>query len=58
MKGHIKKCANCGKYTLKTVCPVCNLETISPHPHRFSPEDRFGKYRRALKKGAENTQTM
>ncbi|MGB9636349.1 MAG: RNA-protein complex protein Nop10 [Thermoplasmata archaeon] len=50
MHAHIKKCKNCGEYTLKALCPRCSAPTCSPHPFRFSPEDRFGKYRRALKK--------
>lgn len=41
----IKKCA-CTVYTLKENCPVCGSRTRSVHPMKFSPEDRYGKYRR------------
>jgi H/ACA ribonucleoprotein complex subunit 3 len=49
MKTRIRKCASCGTYTLKERCPKCDLPTVMPVPARYSPEDRFGKYRRATK---------
>lgn len=45
----MRKCLNCGRYTLKEVCPVCGSRTICPHPPRFSPEDRYVSYRVAAK---------
>ncbi|RLE80845.1 MAG: RNA-protein complex protein Nop10 [Thermoprotei archaeon] len=48
--GRIRKCKSCGRYTLKENCPVCGAPTVDPHPPRFSPEDRYGKYRRMHKK--------
>jgi len=45
---HILKCSECGKYTLKEEC--CSVKTISPKPPRFSPEDKYGEYRREEKK--------
>ena len=50
MHFRIMKCPNCGRYTLKEVCPVCGSETKVAHPPRFSPEDPYGKYRRRLKR--------
>ncbi len=47
----LKKCPKCGRYTLKDVCPACKVKTISAHPPKFSPEDKYGKYRRMLKFG-------
>ncbi len=47
----IKKCPKCGLYTLKDVCPKCGAQTVSAHPPKFSPEDRYGEYRRKLKFG-------
>jgi len=62
MKMHtlIRKCPKCGAYTLKLVCPNCGEKTLEALPPRFSPEDRYGKYRRMLKKevklyGANNS---
>jgi len=44
----IKKCLKCGKYTLKDLC--CGEKTITVKPPRYSPLDKYGKYRRILKK--------
>jgi len=49
----LRKCPNCERYTLKMKCSRCDNETILPIPARFSPEDRFGKYRRRMKKMME-----
>jgi len=49
----LRKCPNCNSYTLKKQCPKCGNETISPHPAKFSPNDRYARYRvrdRYLKK--------
>ena len=46
----IRKCPKCKTYTLKEFCPKCNQKTIYPNPPRYSPQDKFGKFRReALK---------
>jgi H/ACA ribonucleoprotein complex subunit 3 len=39
---------------MRDECPICGKKTVSPHPARFSPEDRYGKYRRKLKVINEN----
>lgn len=52
MRSKILKCTDCGRYTLKAVCPVCGGPTITTKPARFSPEDPYGKYRRALSREA------
>ncbi|UAL07954.1 MAG: RNA-protein complex protein Nop10 [Candidatus Methanogranum gryphiswaldense] len=46
MRSNLKKCTKCGRYTLKSVCPVCLSETICPVPMKFSPDDNYGSYRR------------
>lgn len=51
----LRRCGSCGKYTLKgDTCPYCGGEVRVPHPPKFSPEDRYLKYRMALKKGSRN----
>lgn len=45
MRYRIRRCVKCGRYTLRDRCPACGSETISPHPARFSPEDRYVEYR-------------
>lgn len=50
----IMKCLNCKSYTLSEKCPECGAKTVDPKPPKFSPEDKYGEYRRKqkrLKKG-------
>lgn len=42
------RCAEHG-YTLQEACPTCGKATAQPGPAKYSPEDRFGHYRRKLK---------
>jgi len=37
-------------YTLSETCPECGVEAVNSAPAPFSPEDRYGEYRRALKR--------
>jgi H/ACA ribonucleoprotein complex subunit 3 len=53
MRSKIKKCRSCDLYTLKENCPICGAPTHQTKPARFSPEDRYGRYRRALRQEAE-----
>jgi H/ACA ribonucleoprotein complex subunit 3 len=41
-------CRACVRYTLREKCPTCGNRTRTPHPARFDPGDRYGKYRRML----------
>jgi len=50
MDSNIAKCMACGAYSYTATCPKCGAVTASPHPPRFSPEDKYGHYRRRLKK--------
>ncbi|MCD6478080.1 MAG: RNA-protein complex protein Nop10 [Candidatus Aenigmarchaeota archaeon] len=54
----IKKCFHCGIYTLKDRCPKCGGETRTPHPPKFSPEDKYGKYRLIAKQSLKNTKPL
>jgi len=48
----LRKCEKCDRYTLKkTKCPYCGGKIRIPHPPKFSPDDRYLKYRMALKMG-------
>ena len=51
---YIRYCTQCHEYTLAQQCKHCKKPTISKHPARFSPQDHYGKYRRALKKIGES----
>jgi H/ACA ribonucleoprotein complex subunit 3 len=33
-----------------SICPKCGATVVSAHPPKFSIEDRYGRYRRAMKK--------
>jgi len=44
----LRVCRSCGRYTLRAACPECGAATRTPHPARFNPSDRYGKYRRML----------
>ncbi|MDD3041575.1 MAG: RNA-protein complex protein Nop10 [Methanosarcinaceae archaeon] len=51
MGSKIRRCKECGRYTLKELCPVCGGIIVPAHPARFSPADPYGRYRRLAKKG-------
>ncbi|MHA1650923.1 MAG: RNA-protein complex protein Nop10 [Candidatus Helarchaeota archaeon] len=47
----LRKCVACGRYTMIHLeCPECGGKTVNPHPAKFSLTDKYGKYRRQLKK--------
>ncbi len=48
MVKEILKCVVCGSYTLKE--KHCNNKSISPKPAKYSPEDKYQKYRLSYKK--------
>ncbi len=48
MAHHIRWCPACEIYTMKESCPKCGEPTRTKAPARYSPEDRYGKYRRML----------
>jgi len=52
----LKRCTGCGAYTMLAACPKCGGCTKSPMPPSFSPEDRYGKYRRMAKFGRQATE--
>lgn len=43
----MRKCAVCKSYTLEAA--HCGLATSSPHPPKFTIEDRYADYRRQAK---------
>ncbi|TAL47536.1 RNA-protein complex protein Nop10 [archaeon] len=44
----IRKCPKCNIYTFKDTCIKCKGPTSSPEPPKFSPQDKYGKYRRMM----------
>ncbi|MCL2134458.1 MAG: RNA-protein complex protein Nop10 [Candidatus Bathyarchaeota archaeon] len=50
----LRKCVTCKHYTLhKDVCPCCSGTLKIPHPAKFSPDDKYLKYRLVMKRGSE-----
>jgi len=45
MKFQMRKCDNCKRYTLKDKCPKCGGNTSSVHPGKYSPDDKYARYR-------------
>ena len=45
----LMRCNACFSYTLKNSCPKCNEKTITPKPPKYSPEDKYAKYRKIAK---------
>lgn len=42
------KCQSCSTYTMKSACPKCNGVTAISHPARYSPDDKYARYRSPL----------
>jgi H/ACA ribonucleoprotein complex subunit 3 len=49
MKVEILYCKDCDLFTLKKECPSCQAKTLSTKPAKYSPEDKYGEYRRRAK---------
>ncbi|MHA2407310.1 MAG: nucleolar RNA-binding Nop10p family protein [Candidatus Ranarchaeia archaeon] len=50
MPKRLYRCVKCHHYSFsKEKCPICKGLMESAHPAKFSPEDKYGKYRRALR---------
>ena len=43
---HILLCPSCKKYTMLPFCDKCQIKTLSPRPPKYSPIDKYAKYRR------------
>jgi H/ACA ribonucleoprotein complex subunit 3 len=49
------KCIDCDTYTLdEKKCPACGAGVRDPRPPKYSPEDKYGEYRRRAKKKAQD----
>ncbi|MDA4114553.1 MAG: RNA-protein complex protein Nop10 [Thaumarchaeota archaeon] len=48
MKGLLLKCPNCHTYTMKGTCPKCGTATVVAHPAKYSPDDKYARYRNPL----------
>ena len=46
----LRRCIKCRGYTLRETCPRCGGEAISPHPAKFSMDDKYRKYRLLMRR--------
>ncbi|HYD02677.1 MAG TPA: nucleolar RNA-binding Nop10p family protein [Alphaproteobacteria bacterium] len=46
---HILKCSKCKSYGLSEIC-ACGHKRTDYKPPKYSPEDKYGKYRREAKR--------
>jgi len=53
MKVEILLCNSCHQYTLEKKCAKCDSPAVTPKPAKYSPEDKYGEYRRRYKKEQE-----
>ncbi|MGI0053024.1 MAG: RNA-protein complex protein Nop10 [Thermoplasmata archaeon] len=51
----LHRCPACQRYTLAEACPEGHGPATTPHPARYSPQDRYARYRRALGAAASAT---
>ena len=49
MRFQLRKCSECGEYTLKDECKKCNKQTVLCDPAKFSPDDKYARLRIAEK---------
>ncbi|HKG42234.1 MAG TPA: RNA-protein complex protein Nop10 [Nitrososphaeraceae archaeon] len=56
MKHLIRKCSACNRYTIGRICPKCNAPTKDPHPPKYSPDDKYVRYRIADRYAQINTE--
>ena len=53
---HLYKCTKCDNYTLNSkTCPKCGSPVSDPKPPKYSPQDKYGVYRRKAKRTSINT---
>jgi H/ACA ribonucleoprotein complex subunit 3 len=48
MKDLLLKCTGCRRYTLSEKCPACGDIAVTAHPAKYSPDDRYARYRSHL----------
>ena len=49
MTNNILKCSGCGDYTMSENCK-CGGKAVTIIPAKYSPEDKYGRFRRDVKK--------
>lgn len=47
MRFQLRRCSACRDYTIREICPRCGAAATLAHPARFSPDDKYARYRLA-----------
>ncbi len=48
MKNLLFKCVKCSRYTMDAKCPSCGEPTKMAAPAKYSPDDKYARYRSPL----------
>jgi H/ACA ribonucleoprotein complex subunit 3 len=48
LRSLLSKCSKCGAYTMKVDCQKCGSATVTSHPAKYSPDDKYARYRNPL----------
>jgi H/ACA ribonucleoprotein complex subunit 3 len=48
LKNLLFKCPKCSKYTMEAKCPSCGEATKLAAPAKYSPDDKYARYRSPL----------
>lgn len=54
---HMLRCTVCKNYTFNQVCK-CGAAALDPKPPKFSPEDKYARYRREVKQEGRKEQGL
>ena len=56
---HLFKCTKCDRYTLnQKTCSKCGSPVSDPKPPKYSPQDKYGVYRRKAKRTSINVESL
>ncbi|MBT3283903.1 RNA-protein complex protein Nop10 [Candidatus Bathyarchaeota archaeon] len=50
----LRKCNNCSVYSFKDKCPKCGGKAVTPHPAKYSPDDKYRRYKLLMRRLAAN----
>jgi H/ACA ribonucleoprotein complex subunit 3 len=45
----MRRCGHCNVYTLSEKCKICGSPSNHVGPARYSPKDKYGRYRRQMR---------
>lgn len=48
MRNLLFKCVECSRYTMEAKCPRCGGATEIAAPAKYSPDDKYARYRSPL----------